>query len=77
MAQQGDIPVEEFERLEKLVEQLGFSFDGGFALMIHSECSDGQSSYTMMSNIPPNDLRAALKMQIARLEGQPLTVGHA
>lgn len=74
---QPPISLVDIEQLRILAEGLDREFHGGFALLINKASDDGVTCWTMVTNVVPRDLVVALKLQIARLEGQPLTSGHA
>jgi hypothetical protein len=49
----------------------------GFALLAAYDTANGESRCSLVTNMSPHDLLATLKVQVARLEGQAFTPGHA
>ncbi|MET0721801.1 MAG: hypothetical protein ABWY64_13320 [Tardiphaga sp.] len=48
-----------------------------FLLVVNYLCEDGMERTSLVSNMRHEDVRLMLKLQLARLEGQAITVGHA
>lgn len=67
----------DIEQLQHWAESFDRTFDSGFALIINQVSDDGATYWNMVSNVNPRDLIVALKLQIARLEGQCFPPGHA